>query len=141
MNESYWSPMVPELIVSNFEKSLKFYTTLCGFTIRYSRETPSFAYLEREKVHIMIEENDTNGWITGELTPPLGRGVNFQMEFTEIQSIHVNLQKNNVSLFQPLKETWYEADGVLSGQEEFLVQDPDGYLLRFVRFLGEKELE
>ncbi|HAT7741725.1 TPA: VOC family protein, partial [Vibrio vulnificus] len=26
----------------------------------------------------------------------------------------------------------------LSGQKEFLVQDPDGYLLRFSQYLGEK---
>jgi hypothetical protein len=27
---------------------------------------------------------------------------------------------------------------MLAGQREFLLQDPDGYLLRFVQYLGER---
>ncbi len=37
-----------------------------------------------------------------------------------------------------LKETWYDIGEILSGQKEFLIQDPDGYLLRFTEYLGEK---
>ena len=35
----------------------------------------------------------------------------------------------------------YSAFIILLGNKEFLVQDPDGYLLRFSEDLGEKNLE
>lgn len=34
----------------------------------------------------------------------------------------------------------YRQDNKLLGNKEFLVQDPDGYLLRFAEDLGEKEV-
>ena len=83
----YWNVMVPELTVTNFQKSLVFYTQILGFKVRYRRENPEFAYLEQEKAQIMIEQYHDSGWNLAELLYPLGRGVNFQIELTEIQSI------------------------------------------------------
>ncbi|HBO7434142.1 TPA: VOC family protein, partial [Pseudomonas aeruginosa] len=54
--EEYWNPMVPELLVSNFDESLKFYQNLLGFKIRNQRSNPEFAYLENENVQIMLEQ-------------------------------------------------------------------------------------
>jgi hypothetical protein len=36
-------------------------------------------------------------------------------------------------------EKWYRAGDRELGQRQFLVQDPDGYLLRFCQDLGERE--
>ena len=41
-------------------------------------------------------------------------------------------------LFVPPEENWYRVADTLSGNREFLVQDPDGYLLRFSQHLGTK---
>ncbi|UHJ63249.1 bleomycin resistance protein [Vibrio furnissii] len=136
--EVYWNPMVPELSVSNFEESLNFYQNLLGFKIRNQRSNPEFAYLENENVQIMLEQIHDTGWSTGELEYPLGRGVNFQMELTDISPILERLNAANVVLYREPKESWYDEGNVLSGQREFLVQDPDGYLLRFTQYLGEK---
>lgn len=38
-----------------------------------------------------------------------------------------------------IEENWYRQDDKLLGNKEFLIQDPDGYLLRFYKDLGEKE--
>ena len=65
----YFNKIIPELSVTNLEKSLSFYKTV-GFKIEYER---------------------------------------------------------------------YRQDNKLLGNREFLVQDPDGYLLRFSEDLGEKE--
>ena len=35
-----------------------------------------------------------------------------------------------------IQENWYRADKVVIGQKEFLIMDPDGYLLRFAEHLG-----
>ncbi|EHH0795621.1 bleomycin resistance protein [Vibrio spartinae] len=120
--EVCWNPMVPELSVSNFEESFNFYQNLLGFKVRNRRSNPDFAYLENEKVQVMLEQIHDAGWVTGEMEYPLGRGVNFQMELTDISPILERLNAANV----------------LSGQREFSVQDPDGYLLRFTQYLGEK---
>ncbi|MEK2044723.1 VOC family protein [Vibrio parahaemolyticus] len=136
--EVYWNPMVPELSVSNFEESLNFYQNLLGFKIRNQRSNPEFAYLENENVQIMLEQIHDTGWSTGELEYPLGRGVNFQMELTDISPILERLNAANVVLYREPNESWYDEGNVLSGQREFLVQDPDGYLLRFTQYLGEK---
>ncbi len=134
----YWNPMVPELTVTDFQKSLDFYTNVLGFTIRNQRQKPDFAYLEQEKVQFMIEQYHENGWNVSELSFPLGRGVNFQIELADIQPILNRLAKSKIQLYQELKESWYDTGSVLSGQTEFLVQDLDGYLLRFTQSLGEK---
>ncbi len=133
--------MVPELTVSDFGRSLEFYTGLLGFSVRNRREVPPFAYLEQETVHIMLEQFHAESWQTGELAPPFGRGVNFQLELTAIAPIYGRLQVAGYPLFEEMSEEWYETGDTVSGQKEFLVQDPDGYLLRFTEFLGEKPKE
>ena len=136
--ENYWNPMVPELSVSNFERSLAFYVDVLGFSIRIKRENPDFVYLEQEHVHMMLEQINDEGWITGELEAPLGRGVNFQIELSDLEPLVKRLQTHKVSLFREMKETWYDIGEKLSGERELLLQDPDGYLLRFTQHLGEK---
>ncbi|EKF9599534.1 bleomycin resistance protein [Vibrio cholerae] len=136
--EEYWNPMVPELSVSDFNNSLIFYRDLLGFNVRNQRENPDFAYLELERVQIMIEQVHQSAWITGSLEAPFGRGVNFQMELSDISSVYNRLKSAQVELFREQSETWYDIGDKLSGQREFLVQDPDGYLLRFSQYLGEK---
>lgn len=136
--ENYWNPMVPELSVSNFERSLAFYVDVLGFSIRIKRENPDFVYLEQEHVHMMLEQISDEGWITGELEAPLGRGVNFQIELSDLEPLVKRLQTHKVPLFRELKETWYDIGEKLSGERELLLRDPDGYLLRFTQHLGEK---
>lgn len=130
--------MVPELSVSNFAESLDFYCEIIGFKIRNQRKKPDFVYLELEQVQIMLEQIHDKAWVTGELVSPLGRGVNFQIELLDISPVYERIYVANIKLFRELKETWYDVGECSSGQKEFLVQDPDGYLLRFSQHLGEK---
>ncbi len=69
MNE-FWNPMVPELTVSNFKKSLSFYTETLGFKVRIQRDNPDFAYFEQEEVQIMIEAIHHDGWQVDTLSVP-----------------------------------------------------------------------
>jgi catechol 2,3-dioxygenase-like lactoylglutathione lyase family enzyme len=133
-----WNPLVPELMVFDFEKSVKFYTKILGFTVKFTRE--GFAYLEQEGVQFMLEAYHEDGWITGKLEPPLGRGINFQIELQNIASIYERLKTINYPLYRDSKDVWRKTGNVQSGQREFLLQDLDGYLLRFCQHLGEKPL-
>ncbi len=80
-------------------------------------------------------------WLGKALEKPYGCGVNLQMELPDIQPIYERLLENNVALQRDIKDTWREAGDMLTGQREFWVQDPDGYLLRFCQPLGDKPLE
>lgn len=134
-----WNPLVPELTVFNFEESLEFYTNILGFEIMFTRE--GFAYLKQEGVQFMLEQYHEDGWNTGKLEPPLGRGINFQIELKDIAPIYERLKAINHPLYRDSKDVWRKTGNVQSGQREFLLQDPDGYLLRFCQYLGEKLLE
>lgn len=133
-----WNRMVPELSVSSLARSLPFYTELLGFTLAFRRDDPPFAYLDLDGAQLMLEELHDGTWLTGELQPPLGRGVNFQIEVASVQPILERLAAADVSLFREPRENWYATGDAEEGQREFLVQDPDGYVLRFCEVLGQR---
>ncbi len=132
-----FNKLIPELSVSNFEKSLGFYTKILGFKVEYSRE--KFAFLSFQGSQIMIEEINGN-WKTGKLKYPFGRGINFQLEVKKIVPIIKSLKKNKYSVFRNPKDNWRRKANKLLGCREFLVQDPDGYLLRFSQDIGTKNI-
>lgn len=132
----YWNPLVPELSVSNLEMSLRFYLAM-GFSIRFRRKEPPFAYLELGQAQIMLEQIHEEAWITSDLDRPFGRGINFQIEVKNALIMANQAKDLSIPLFLPIRETWYAVSpNKREGQIEFLVQDPDGYLLRFSQSLG-----
>ena len=124
-----FNSLIPELSVTDIEKSKEFYLNL-GFKIMYERKEDKFCFLYLEDNQIMIEEINNN-WNVGEMKYPFGNGINFQLEVSNIDNIYNNLVKNNYHIAFPIEENWYRQNDKLLGNREFLVQDPDGYLLRF----------
>lgn len=136
---NHWSALVPEILVRDLDRSLVFYCDLLGFTEKFGRPDDGFVYLEMGHAQIMLEAlpNDQSGaWITGDLVPPFGRGLNLQIEVADVHSIHDRLKTAQVCLFRELRRSWYREEAHENGQDEFLVQDPDGYLLRFMQHIG-----
>jgi len=85
----------------------------------------------------MLEQGNPTNWKTAELSRPYGPGANFQIEVPSVHVVLASLNKASIPLFQEFEESWYETSAVdKEGQIEFLVKDPDGYLLRFVEPLG-----
>jgi len=76
-NEPFWNRMVPELTVTDFTASLHFYADVLGFNIMIKRKDPDFAYISLGEAQLMLEQYHPDGWNTGELTRPFGRGINF----------------------------------------------------------------
>jgi catechol 2,3-dioxygenase-like lactoylglutathione lyase family enzyme len=130
--------LIPELSVSDFSKSLHFYTVILGFSIHYQRTDPNFAFLSFAEAQLMIEQFHDSGWNVASLEKPYGRGINFQIECSNVSQIVSSLQNVSYPLYRDLKEAWRDVEGQLCGEIEFLVQDPDGYLLRFSEYLGTK---
>ena len=128
-----WNQILPEFDVFDLADSLHFYIDLIGFHIEYERIEDKFVFLQFENVQIMLQQIDTenNKWETGKLEYPLGRGINFQIDVTNIDEIYNRLKKASYTIFVEMEEHWYRKDNILMGCKEFLVQDPNGYLLRF----------
>ncbi|MDO8627579.1 MAG: VOC family protein [Candidatus Diapherotrites archaeon] len=134
-----FNSMIPELSVSNPEKSLNFYTKILGFKIEYQRKEEGFSFISLEKVQLMIDAiGKGNTWKTGKFDYPLGRGINFQIQVHKIAPLLKNLKKYKVKLFAEPEEKWYKVKNSEFGNRQFLVQDPDGYLLRFFEDMGKK---
>jgi len=131
-----WKPLVPELIVSDLAASLRFWRDLLGFRVLYERPADRFAYLERERAEVMLEELGARSWAVGNLERPFGRGINLQIEVTSLTPMLEALARARWPLYLQPEERWYPVGAMEAGQRQFLVQDPDGYLLRFAQSLA-----
>ena len=136
-----WNQMIPEFDVFNLDESLHFYVDLIGFKLVYDRKEDKFVFLQLDNAQLMIQEIDSenNKWETGKLEYPFGRGINFQLEVDNVDIIYNSLKDSGYTIMIEMEENWYRQDNKLLGNKEFLVQDPDGYLLRFCEDLGSKD--
>jgi len=128
--------LVPEFMVTDFQKSLGFYVDLLGFTVMYDRPATGFAFLTLGGAEIMIEQQ-TDFWETARPEYPYGRGVSFQIEVASVAPIVGRLGDAGVALFRPPEDAWYRRDDTYLGNRQFLVLDPDGFVLRLYEDLGE----
>jgi catechol 2,3-dioxygenase-like lactoylglutathione lyase family enzyme len=132
------NPVVPELYCSDIERSIAFYTTKLGFKALFVREEDRFAFLDREGAQIMIEQpvDPARTWLAGELQTPYGRGVNLLIRATNVAQLYSRLLTVECRVEVPIEEKWYRRDEHFIGARQFVVRDPDGYLLRFSESLG-----
>ncbi len=131
--------LTPELSVRDCAASLEFYVQMLGFAVRYERPEEGFAFLELGAATLMIDQLGIGrDWQTAPLEYPFGRGVNFQVFVDDLQPLLERLRRAGVKLFVEVEEKWYRKDQLEVGNRQFLVQDPDGYLLRFAQDLGER---
>lgn len=135
-----FSKNIPELSVTNLENSLNFYKT-AGFKVEYDRPENKFAFISLGKIQFMLQEiADNDKWDVAPLSYPFGNGINFQLEVENLDEIYNSFKNSNYKIIFDIEENWYRQDNKLLGNKEFLIQDPDGYLLRFSEDLGEKEI-
>lgn len=134
--------LVPELLVGDVLRSIDFWCGLCGFKIDYQRPEEGFAYVSLGGAHLMLEQYGIGrNWITAPLEPPLGRGVNFQISVPTLDPILAALRAADHALFMPPETKWYRVGNLdEAGVRQFLVTDPDGYLIRFQTSLGHRLL-
>ncbi len=55
------SRLIPELDVSDLERSLKFYVDVVGFSVLYDRPEERFAFLDLDGARLMLEEAEGPG--------------------------------------------------------------------------------
>ena len=133
--------LIPELICSEIDRSLEFYTQVLGFTVLYARPDERFACLDREGARLMLEQPVGRRFLAAPLVAPYGRGMNLQIEVSDVRSLYEAARASGPRIYLPREEKWYRRDGALAGSSQFIVRDPDGYLLRFFQDLGTRPLE
>jgi catechol 2,3-dioxygenase-like lactoylglutathione lyase family enzyme len=133
-------PIVPELDVSDLDRSLVFYREILGFEMRVERPEERFVYLTRGFVHLMLEEAAGPGrrFRTAPLEYPYGRGINLQIEVPDIDHLYTRAVEAGATIHIPLEERWYRQGEDETGNRQFVLVDPDGYLLRFFTDLGRR---
>lgn len=125
-----FNSLIPELSVTNIDNSKKFYVEELGFRIMYERPENKFCFIEFESNQIMIEQVNNN-WYTGTLEYPFGRGINLSMAVGNVEEYYQMLKEKGIIFFKELTINKYRVDNEVFEDKEFLIQDPDGYLLRF----------
>jgi catechol 2,3-dioxygenase-like lactoylglutathione lyase family enzyme len=135
-----WQPaLVPELICTDLHRSMLFYVDVLGFDVAYQRTEDRFAFLTLGDAHLMLEQADTGRkFLIGPLERPFGRGMNLQIKVANVVSLYAGVTTDGAPIHLPLEEKWYRIGDELAGNRQFVVEDPDGYLLRFFQDIGRK---
>lgn len=151
---SGFAALKPEILVTDFYKSLHHWCDVFGFQIAYQRLEEKFAYLERDEgAQIMLSQrHDNEKWETGPLEPPFGRGVMFQIDVKSVKPIIKAMENQNLAHydiphldndgnpFPNPREIWRTLGDRQGGGLEYFALDPDGYLIMFSQSLGFKPL-
>lgn len=132
-NEFVRFPMLPEFRVADFERSKRFYLGL-GFKIFNERPEDKFMLIRMEEISLMImqlttDKDSWNGYAPMEY--PLGRGMHIQMEVSDVDKLYARVKELKIPFFRDIMTNSYREQGKMLKCKEFLIQDPDGYLLRF----------
>lgn len=150
MSTDTMPPLIPELQVRDFAKSLEFYREVLEFSVQFERPENNFAMISLQGSWLMIEQTDRldavsdkefvdeREWRTGGLEYPFGRGINFQILVDDIDRRYASIVEKRYPIKMPIEERWYRANDRLLGVKQFMVMDPDGYLLRLQQSLGSK---
>ena len=135
-----WAMLMAEMMVTDYPASLRFWTGVLGFDLAFQRPAQKLACLQRpEGAQVMIYQRDGD-WETGPMQPPFGRGLVVQVYVADAAALAARVQAAGVPFYVPLREKWRDWGDRLGGQREFLVQDPDGYLVMVAERIGERPL-
>ena len=126
-----FNSLIPELTVTDIERTKDFYLNILGFKMEYERPENKFIFVSLEGNQMMLEQENGH-WSVGELEYPFGRGINFEMTVSDVDAIYKRVLDAGVKPFREMQVSNYRSNDEVVVQKEFLVQDPDGYLLRFV---------
>jgi catechol 2,3-dioxygenase-like lactoylglutathione lyase family enzyme len=128
--------LTPELQVRDLSVSLDFYIERLGFSLLFERPEQGFAAIVLGKAALMLEQIDPQAaandpWLVAPLDPPLGRGINLQITLGDVDALHQRLSEQGLVLRLPLEEVTYRVGESQVRVRQLMLQDPDGYLLRF----------
>jgi catechol 2,3-dioxygenase-like lactoylglutathione lyase family enzyme len=136
-----WAMGMTEMMVTDHPRSRAFWTEALGFEIAFERPNQRLSCLQHpDGAQVMIYQRDGD-WETGPMDLPFGRGVVVQVYVTDAKAAADKITASGLSFYVSPREKWRDWGDRLGGQREFLVQDPDGYLIMVAERIGERPLE
>ena len=139
-----FNALIPEFAVTDIAASLDFYVGRLGFTLDYERPREGFAFLSLGGAQLMLDQIGLGRTFrAAPLEPPLGRGCNLQISVDPelYDGLLGALDAAGTPLFLAPEEKNYARGPVEYRRRQFVVADPDGYLLRFSCAAGSGEKE
>jgi hypothetical protein len=67
--------------------------------------------------------------------------MHLQIEVGDVVALHDSVARAAARILLPLEDRWYRRDREEVGNRQFVLADPDGYVLRFFQDLGARALE
>lgn len=135
-----WAMGMAEMMVTDYPASLGFWTGVLGFGMAFERPAQKLACLAHpDGAQVMIYERDGD-WETGPMERPFGRGLVVQVYVRDSVAAAARVEAAGVPFYVELREKWRDWGDRMGGQREFLVQDPDGYLVMVAERIGERPL-
>ena len=142
--------VVPELYVTDLARSLRFYVDALGFEVAYDRPEGKFAAISISGSLVMLEEVtarstasddefEAGEWRTGVLEFPLGRGVSFELMVPDVEAVYERVVHAGYDITLGLRERTYRVGREVIRLRQFLVMDPDGYLMRPAQRIGSED--
>nr|WP_281416182.1 VOC family protein [Deinococcus aestuarii] len=122
---------------SDFAASLDFSTRVLGFRVVYTRPEDRFAFLDLGGAELMLEQttDPARTFIAGKLEYPFGRGMHLQIEVEDAEAVYGRVLEAAGSSC-PSKTAGIGRVTGRPGGRQFVVLDPDGYVLRPFQSLG-----
>ena len=121
--------ITPNLLVSNVERSLAFYTEVLGFArgMTVPEQSPFvFAAVTSGPVEIFLNDRSTTAKESPQMASlAIGGGNTMFVEVESIDALHDRI-KPHVQIVMPIVTQWY-------GMREFAITDPDGYVITFAQ--------
>lgn len=135
-----WAALMAEMMVTDYPRSLSFWTGSLGFAVAFERPAQKLACLVHpDGAQVMIYQRDGD-WETGPMDVPYGRGAVIQVYVRDADAMADAIRAARVQFYVAPREKWRDWGDRLGGQREFLVQDPDGYLVMVAQRIGERAL-
>lgn len=123
-----YNDLIPELTVSDIEKSKQFYINILGFQVEYERPEDRFVFLSLNEIQLMIEQGSKEELDT--LSYPFGKGINFSFGVDNVKEVYEKFKKVNYPIFKELETRKFRVGDLIITPMEFAVLDPDGYYIR-----------
>lgn len=136
-----WAMLMAEMMVTDYPASLAFWKGVLGFGVAFERPAQKLAcLLHPDGAQVMIYQRDGD-WETGSMEAPFGRGMVVQVYVADVDAVAARVRAAGLAFYVEPREKWRDWGDRMGGQREFLVQDPDGYLVMVVERIGERPLE
>lgn len=139
-----WANGLYEIMVTDFPRSFAFWTNVLGFEPSFQRPEQKLAHLAHPHgaphgAQMMLYERDGD-WEVAPMQAPFGRGAVLQVFVSDMAAVARRVAAAGLPFYVEPREKWRDWGDCLGGQREFLVQDPDGYLVMVAERLGTRPL-